>query len=73
MKIREPSSITSAHWGVGSLSQNADIADAFEGGPPMYEKCLHPPVCKKCLSPPQVWKMFVPPLCEKYACCPKPK
>ena len=38
-------------YGGGSLSQNADTADAFEGDPPMYEKCSHPPVCKKCLSP----------------------
>ena len=32
-KVRERSSITSAHWrGVGGLTENADAADASRGG-----------------------------------------
>ena len=32
VSLRECSSITSACLGLGGLSQNADIADALEGG-----------------------------------------
>ena len=32
-RVRERSSITSAHWrGVGGLTENADAADASRGG-----------------------------------------
>ena len=41
MKIRERSSITSAHWrGVGGLTEIADAADALRGGGGLRSKLL---------------------------------